>query len=65
MTAEKAKAITTKQHERACKGVEYQAGKDSVQYSPIAYKDIDKVIKSQQDLVTVKHTLNPILNIRG
>lgn len=32
---------------------------------PRAYKDIDEVMKQQEDLVTTKHKLNQILNYKG
>lgn len=32
---------------------------------PLAYKDIDQVMKDQQDLVTVNHVLHQVLNYKG
>ena len=32
---------------------------------PGAYKDIDQVMENQSDLVTIKHTLRQIINIKG
>jgi hypothetical protein len=33
--------------------------------APTAYKDIRRVMRAQQDLVTVRHTLRPLLAIKG
>ena len=63
--AEAKSSISQEKHERACKGVERRTDKDTVEYSPAAYKDLEAVIDSQQDLVTVKTKLRPIVNIRG
>lgn len=32
---------------------------------PDSYKDIDRVMADQEDLVTVEHTLRPVLNCKG
>jgi tRNA-splicing ligase RtcB len=32
---------------------------------PSAYKDIDKVMRDQRDLVTIRHTLHQVLNYKG
>ena len=32
---------------------------------PDAYKDIDQVMADQADLVTVRHTLRQVLNLKG
>ena len=46
-------------------GVEMQRRKAIIDEIPEAYKDIDQVMKDQEDLVTVIHTLKQIVNVKG
>lgn len=57
-------SISQAQHHKDCKKVEHSAS-DATEHSPRAYKDLDAVIDSQRDLVTVKTRLRPIVNVRG
>ena len=47
------------------KGVECRKDKDVIDEIPQAYKDIDKVMESQKDLVEVVHVLKQILCVKG
>jgi len=49
----------------AMKGIEYRDSAAFVDEIPGAYKDIDVVMADSTDLVTVKHTLHQILNVKG
>jgi tRNA-splicing ligase RtcB len=46
-------------------GVEMQRRKAIIDEIPEAYKDIDQVMKDQDDLVDVIHTLKQIVNVKG
>ena len=46
-------------------GVECRKDKGVMDEIPDAYKDIDRVMANQQDLVTVVHTLKQVLCIKG
>jgi tRNA-splicing ligase RtcB len=49
----------------AMKGIEYRDSAAFVDEIPGAYKDIDVVMADSTDLVTIKHTLHQILNVKG
>lgn len=49
----------------AASGVQAKVGFDTVDESPLAYKDIFTVMAEQVDLVDVKHHITPIINIKG
>ena len=59
------KKFTMDDLERQTLGVEMQRRKAIIDEIPEAYKDIDKVMKDQEDLVDVIHTLKQILNVKG
>ena len=40
-------------------------GKDVIDETPAAYKDIDAVMETQRDLVDVVHTLKPVVCVKG
>ena len=46
-------------------GVECRKDRDVVDELPAAYKDIDKVMEAQRDLVEVVHTLKQIVCVKG
>ena len=46
-------------------GIECRKDQGGLDEIPAAYKDIDKVMSNQTDLVTVEHTLRQVLNIKG
>lgn len=46
-------------------GIECRKDIEVVDEIPSAYKDIDVVMENQSDLVTIKHTLCQVLNVKG
>ena len=59
------KTISMEQHVEAMKGIEARLDKDVLDESPAAYKDIGAVMKAQEDLVSVKHRLRQVINVKG
>lgn len=59
------KKITVDDHIKATAGVECRKDEGMIDESPAAYKDIDQVMKSQEDLVEIVHTLKQILCVKG
>ncbi len=57
--------ITVEDHIKATEGVECRKDEGMIDESPSAYKDIDMVMKSQEDLVEVVHTLKQFLCVKG
>jgi tRNA-splicing ligase RtcB len=57
--------FTLDDHRRATAGVECRKDKDVIDETPAAYKDIDKVMQAQQDLVEVVHTLKQVVCVKG
>ena len=51
--------------EKQTPGVEMQRRRAIIDEIPGAYKDIDQVMKDQEDLVNVIHTLKQIVNVKG
>jgi tRNA-splicing ligase RtcB len=49
----------------ATEGVECRKDKDVIDEIPMAYKDIDAVMRAQQDLVEVVHTLKQVVCVKG
>ena len=47
------------------KGIECRKDKGVIDEIPAAYKDIDKVIEHQSDLIKVVHTLNQLVCVKG
>lgn len=59
------KKITVDDHIKATDGVECRKDEGMIDESPAAYKDIDSVMQSQEDLVEIVHTLKQILCVKG
>lgn len=57
--------FTLEDHKEATKGVECRKDIGVLDETPGAYKNIDSVIKAQDDLVEVVHTLKQFLCIKG
>lgn len=57
--------FTVKDQEEATKGVECRKDKEVIDEIPMAYKSIDAVMKAQEDLVEVVHTLKQVLCVKG
>ena len=47
------------------KGIECPKDAERVDEIPAAYKDIDKVMDNQSDLVDIVHTLHQVVNVKG
>ena len=63
-TAAKAR-YTVADHIEATKGIECRKDRGVVDETPMAYKDIDKVMAAQTDLVEVVHTLKQVVCVKG
>ena len=59
------KLISVSEHKNATMNVECRKDKNVLDESPSAYKNIDDVMKSQEDLVEVLFTLKQILCVKG
>ncbi|MCF2857785.1 RtcB family protein [Pseudoalteromonas sp. SMS1] len=59
------KVYSIADHEAATQGVECRKDAAVIDEIPHAYKDIDKVMAAQQDLVEVMHTLKQIVCVKG
>jgi len=57
--------FTTADFEEATKGVECRKDKEVIDEIPMAYKSIEAVMKAQEDLVEVVHTLKQIVCVKG
>jgi len=57
--------ISLEEHLNDTKGVECRKDKGVIDESPKAYKDIDAVMKAQDDLVEIVHTLKQIVCVKG
>lgn len=66
MSRTKAKKVYSIQDQiDATRGVECRKDKDVIDEIPMAYKDIDKVMAAQQDLVEIVHTLKQVICVKG
>ncbi len=66
MSRTKAKQLVTlEQHKKATEGVECRKDKDVIDETPSAYKDIDKVMEAQKDLVEIVYTLKQVVCVKG
>lgn len=57
--------FTVEDHKRATQGVECRKAHNVIDETPAAYKDIDKVMAAQSDLVDVVHTLKQVVCVKG
>lgn len=57
--------FTVEDQVRATEGVECRKDKDVIDEIPMAYKNIDAVMKAQEDLVEVVHTLRQVVCVKG
>lgn len=66
MSRTKAKKVfTIEDHIKATEGVECRKDSSVIDETPGAYKDIDKVMYAQRDLVEIVHTLKQIVCVKG
>ena len=57
--------FTLEDHAKAVEGVECRRDEDVIDETPMAYKDIDKVMEAQTDLVEIVTTLKQVLCVKG
>lgn len=66
MSRKKAKAtFSIENHMEATKHVESRVDENVIDETPMAYKDIDKVMEEQADLVDTVHTLRQVVCVKG
>lgn len=49
----------------AMEGITAKVGESTLDEAPMAYKDIQKVMDNQTELVAIKHVVKPIINIKA
>ena len=59
------KEFTYEDLEKKMEGIVWGESKEFIDEIPQAYKDIDIVMKDAEDLVSIKHTLRQIVNVKG
>lgn len=59
------RTFTMEQMERDMRGITWAHDVRLLDETPQAYKPISQVMKDAEDLVTIKHELHPILNVKG
>ena len=59
------KALDVKTFEMNMKGITAKVDADTLDESPLAYKNIFTVMKEQEALVKVIHYIKPLINIKG
>jgi len=59
------KTFTQEDLEKAMGGIEWRRGGPFIDEIPAAYKPIDVVMRDAEDLVTIKHTLHQLVNVKG
>lgn len=59
------KKVSMAEHVLATKGVECRKDKSVIDETPSAYKDIEKVMAAQSDLVEIVHTLKQVVCVKG
>lgn len=59
------KTFTLADHAKATEGVECRKDIDVIDETPGAYKNIADVMRSQEDLVDIVHTLRAVLTVKG
>lgn len=57
--------FTVEDLKAATEGIECRKDKGVLDEIPAAYKDIDEVMDNQTDLVSVRHTLRQVVNVKG
>lgn len=59
------KRFTLEDHKAATAGIECRKDNDVIDETPMAYKPIDDVMKAQEDLVEIVHTLHQVVCVKG
>lgn len=63
--AEAKRQVNVKDHESSLEGVSCRKDESTLDETPKAYKNIDDVMKAQEDLVEIKYTLKQVLCVKG
>lgn len=63
--AQARRTFTLDQHKKATAGVECRKDEAVIDETPAAYKPIDAVMKAQDDLVEIIHTLRQVICVKG
>lgn len=63
--AEARRRFTLAEHAAATAGIECRKDADVLDETPAAYKPIDAVMRAQQDLVEIVHTLRQVVCVKG
>ncbi len=59
------RVVSLAEHLKAVSGVECRQDVGVIDETPSAYKDIDKVMEAQKDLVEIVHTLKQVVCVKG
>ena len=59
------KRFTISDHEKATEGVECRKDEGVIDETPAAYKNIDDVMRAQESLVSIVHTLKQVVCVKG
>jgi tRNA-splicing ligase RtcB (3'-phosphate/5'-hydroxy nucleic acid ligase) len=59
------KAFSLEELKKAMRGIEFRASEAFIDEIPAAYKPIDQVMQDAADLVTVRHKLRQLVNVKG
>ncbi len=57
--------FTVEDHIKATEGIECRKDASVIDETPMAYKDIDKVMEAQSDLVEIVHELRQVVCVKG
>jgi tRNA-splicing ligase RtcB len=57
--------FSVEDHAKATEGIECKKDASVIDETPMAYKDIDKVMEAQSDLVEVVHQLRQVVCVKG
>jgi tRNA-splicing ligase RtcB len=63
--AEAFKRVSDREFRRSMKGVVYEHDERIRDESPLAYKDVESVLRAQKDVVKILFQLRPLLSIKG
>ncbi len=63
--SEARRQISVLEHQAATAGIECRKDESVIDESPRAYKDIEDVMRSQEDLVSIEHTLRQVVCVKG
>ena len=63
--SEAKRRFTLDQHIEATSGIECRTDAAVIDETPLAYKDIEAVMKAQEDIVEIVHTLRQVLCVKG